>query len=125
MARRTEYLIQEYDHKTAVKKELRVPKGANLKQLLERLICRELDDDALVASCLRKNSARYFDPFQIIDMRDDHRREQARDAVRTNADTGSSIDIYNDARELDIPPGKTLMMAGVNRNFFIKEVELQ
>ncbi len=123
MAKRTEYLVIQYAKDATPVKELRVPKSVNLHLLLERLICRDLDDDALISSCLRSNASRFYDPFQIIDMREEYRREQARDALRADPETQDPIGVYNRARNAKIPIGKTLMIAGANHEFFVKEVD--
>ncbi|SLN46720.1 hypothetical protein ROG8370_02023 [Roseovarius gaetbuli] len=123
MTKKTEYLITCFDRNGNKQYELRAPKGANPRLLLERLICRDLDDDTLIASCLRKNAKRAYDPFQIIDMREEHRREQAQGALRSDPNTNDPIGVYNRAREAPIPSGKTLLIAGLNHDFFIKEVE--
>ena len=123
MAKRTEYLITQYGSDSNIVKQLRAPKSVNLRLLLERLICIDLEDDAVISSCLRSNSKRFYDPFQVIDMRDDHRRDQARDALNTDPETKDPIGVYNRARDAQIPLGKTLMVAGVNHDYFVKEVE--
>ncbi|TNJ40488.1 hypothetical protein [Phaeobacter sp. B1627] len=123
MARKTEYLIIRYANDGSILNQLRVPKSLNLRLFLERLMCRDLDDDALIGSCLRSNSNRFYDPFQIIDMREEHRRDQARDALSADPRTKDPIGVYNRARDAQIPHGKTLMMAGANRDYFVKEVE--
>ena len=125
MVGKKEYLVIQYDRNGEIKKELRAPKSANPRLLLERLVCRELDDETLIASCLRKNAKRSYDPFQIIDMRDEYRRDQAREALSENPNSNNPIGIYNSARAKDIPLGTSLMVAGVNHDFFIKEVEAQ
>jgi hypothetical protein len=125
MAKKTEYLVIHYHRNGEVKHEMRVPKVVNPKLLLERLICRELDDDTLIASCLSKGAKRAYDPFQIIDMRDELRRESARAALGADPETDDPIGVYNRARSAPIPHGKTLIIAGVNHDFFIKEVEVR
>ena len=124
VAKRTEYLITHYASDGSILKQLRAPKSVNLRLLLERLICHGLDDGATISSCLRSNAKRYYDPFQIIDMREEHRRVQARDALKADPETEDPIGVYNRAKEAQIPIGKTLMMAGVNHDYFVKEVEL-
>ena len=124
VAKRTEYLIIQYAQDCSIAKELRAPKGVNLELLLERLICQNLDDDEVINSCLRSNAKRFFDPFQVVDMREEHRREQARDAMNLDPETADSIGAYNRAWAAHIPLGKTLMIAGVNHDYFVKEVEL-
>lgn len=124
MVKATEYLVIQYTKDSSIKKELRVPKGVNLRLLLERLICRELDDDAVVSSCLRSNAKRFYDPFQVIDMRGEHRHEQARDALNADPETKDPIGVYNRAWAAQIPLGKTLMIAGKNHDYFVKEVEV-
>lgn len=124
MAKKTEYLIIQYARDGSIIKELRTPKGANLRLLLERLICRDLDDDAVVSSCLRSNAKRFYDPFQVIDMRNEHRREQARNALAAAPGTDDPIGIFNRAWSAQIPLGKTLMIAGVHHDYFVKEIEV-
>lgn len=122
MAKRTEYLVTQYATDSSILRQLRVPKSINLRILLERLICQDLDDDAVISSCLRSNSNRFYDPFRIIDMREEHRREQAREALNADPETKDPIGVYNRARDVRIPLGKTLMIAGVNHDYFVKEV---
>ena len=124
MAKKTEYLITRFDRNFNEEYELRVPKGANLRLLLERLICRDLDNDTIIASCLRKNAKRAYDPFQIFDEREEHRREQAKAALDSNPNTEDPIGVYNRARDAPIPIGKTLLIAGLNHDYFITEVEI-
>lgn len=124
MAKRTEYLVIQYAKDSSIVKQLCVPKSVNLRLLLERLVCQDLDDDAMISSCLRSNAKRFFDPFQVIDLREDHRREQARDALNADPKTKDPIGAYNRARDAQIPLGKTLMIAGVNHDYFVKEVEV-
>jgi hypothetical protein len=124
MAKKTEYLITQYARDCSILKQLRAPKGINLRLLLERLVCQDLDDDAVISSCLRSNAKRFYDPFQVIDMREEHRREQALDALNTDPETKDPIGVYNRARDAQIPLGKILMTAGVFRNYFVKEVEV-
>ncbi|MFN3994839.1 MAG: hypothetical protein ACK4IU_18255 [Tabrizicola flagellatus] len=123
MPKKTEYLVTRYAKDATPVKEWRVPKSVNLHLLLERLICRDLDDDALISSCLRSNASRFHDPFQIIDMREEHRREQARDALRADPETEDPIGVYNRAWSAKIPIGKTLLIAGVDYEFFVREVD--
>jgi hypothetical protein len=123
MTKKTEYLITRFDWKSNKQSELRVPKGADVKLLLERLICRDLDSETLVASCLRKNAKRAYDPFQIIDMREEYRRDQAKAALTAVPNTDDPIGVYNRARQSPIPLGKTLLFAGVSHEFSVKEVE--
>ena len=123
MATKTEYLIVQHASDGSIIKQLRVPKSANLRALLERLICRDLDDDALIKACLRSNAKRFYDPFQIIDLREEYRREQARNALKADPETDDPIGVYNRARSAKIPPGRVLMIAGANRDFFVNEVE--
>ncbi|WP_170325081.1 hypothetical protein [Ruegeria arenilitoris] len=99
MAKTTEYLITRYASDGSILKQLRVPKSANLRLLLERLICQGLDDDALINSCLRSNARLFYDPFQVIDMQNEHRHEQARDALGADPDTNDPIGDFNRARE--------------------------
>jgi len=82
-----------------------------------------LDDETIIASCLRKNSKRAYDPFQIIDFRDEHRREQARLALRIDPKTDDPIGVYNRARASKIPLGKTLIFGGKDHDYSVKEVE--
>ena len=110
MAQKTEYLITQYDRDGKVIKQLKAPKSVNLRLLLERLVCRDLDDETLISSCLRSNAKRYYDPFQLIDMRDEHSREQAREALNADPDTEDPIGVYNRARTAKIPLGKPLMI---------------
>ena len=124
MVKGTEYLVIQYASDGSIIKEMRVPKSVNLRLLLERLVCQGLDDDAVISSCLRSNAKRFYDPFQIIDMREEHRREQARDALASDPETKDPIGVYNRARNAQIPHGKTLMIAGVNHDYFVKEVEV-
>lgn len=124
MAIKSEYLVTQYAKDGSIVKQLRVPKGVNLRLLLERLVCRNLDDDAVISSCLRSNAKRFYDPFQIIDMRDEHRREQAREAMRADPETKDPIGGYYRARNAQIPLGKPLMIAGVHHDFFVKEIEV-
>ena len=124
MAKRTEYLAIQYARDGSIIKQLRAPKSVNPRLLLERLVCQDLDDDAVISSCLRSNAKRFYDPFQIIDMRDEHRREQARDALNADPETKNQIRVYNRARNAQIPFGKTLMIAGLNHDYFVKEVEV-
>jgi hypothetical protein len=124
MGKRTEYLIIHYARDSSILQELRAPKSVNLRLLLERLVCRDLDDDAVISSCLRSNAKRFYDPFQVIDMREEYRREQARDALNTDPETDDPIGVYNRARAAQIPLGKTLMVAGANHDYFVKEVTL-
>lgn len=124
MANRTEYLITQYGSDSRIIRQLRAPKSVNLRLLIERLVCRELDDDELIRSCLRTNAKRYYDPFMVDDMREEYRREQARDALATDPDTKDPIGVYSRGRYAKIPLGKTLMKAGLTRDFFVKEVEV-
>ena len=124
MAKRTEYVVINYARDGSTIKHLRAPKSVNLRLLLERLICRDLDDDALISSCHRSNAKRFYDPFQVMDMREEHRREQALDALNTDPETKDPIGLYNRARNAEIPLGKTLMIAGVNHDYFVKVVEV-
>ena len=122
-AMKTEYLITQYASDGKIVKQLHVPKSVNLRLLLERLVCQNLDDNAVVNSCLRSKAKHFYDPIQVIDMREEHRREQARDALNANSETSDPIGIYNRARAAQIPLGKTLMIAGENRDYFVKEVK--
>jgi hypothetical protein len=124
VAIRTEYLIIQYARDSSTIKELRAPKSVNLRLLLERLICQDLDDNAVISSCLRSNAKRFHDPFQVIDMREEHRREQARDALNTDPETDDPIGVYTRAWAAQIPLGKTLMIAGTNHDYFVNEVEV-
>ncbi|WP_415404638.1 hypothetical protein [Tateyamaria sp. SN3-11] len=123
MGKATEYLIVKYARDSSIVKQLRAPKSVDLRLLLERLVCQELDDDTVINSCLRSNAKRFYDPFQVIDMREEHRREQARDALNADPDTKDLIGVYNRARAAQIPLGKVLMVAGVSHDYFVKEVE--
>lgn len=123
MAKGTKYLIIQYARDGRIMNQFFTPKGIKLCLLIERLICRDLDTDALICSCLRSNAKRFYDPFQVIDMRDEHRREQARAALRADPETEDPIGLYNRARAAQIPLGKTLMIAGVNHDYFVKEVK--
>lgn len=124
MGKRTEYLVIQYARDSSIMKQLRVPKSVNLRLLLERLVCQDLDDDSVIASCLRSNARRFYDPFQVIDMREEHRREQARAALNADPETDDPIGVYNRARAAQIPLGKPLMIAGVNHDYFVKEVKV-
>jgi len=124
MAKKTEYLVTKYARDFSILKELHVPKGVNLHLLLERLICQDLDDDAVISSCLRSNAKRFYDPFQVIDMREEHRRDQARDAMNSDLETEDIPGVYMRARDAQIPLGKTLMIAGLNHDYSVKEVEV-
>ena len=124
MAKKTEYLVTKYARDCSILKQLRAPKGTNLRLLLERLVCQDLDDDVVISSCLRSNSKRFYDPFQVIDMREEHRRDQARDAVNADLETEDIPGVYTRARAAQIPLGKTLMIAGVNHDYFVEEVEV-
>ena len=121
--KRTEYLIVQYAKDSSIVRELRVPKSVNIQLLLERLICRDLDDDTVISSCLRSNAKHFYDPFQIEDMREEHRREQAREASNADPATADPIGVYNRARAAPIQLGKTLIIAGANHDYFVKEVE--
>jgi hypothetical protein len=124
MAKKTEYLVIQYASDTSILKQLRAPKGVNLRLLLERLVCQDLGDDTVISSCLRSNAKRFYNPFQVIDMREEYRREQARDAFNADPETEDPIGVYNRARDAQIPLGKILMIAGVNHDYFVKEVEV-
>ncbi|AWD21828.1 hypothetical protein [Fuscovulum blasticum] len=123
MAPRREYLITHYDRDSNKEYQLRAPKSANIILLIERLICRDLDTETLISSCLRANNKRAYDPFQIIDFREELRSEQAKAALQSQPESSDPIGTYNRAREAPIPIGKTLIVAGVNHEFFVKEVE--
>ena len=123
MAKRTEYLVIQYAKDATPLKQWRVPKSVNLHLFLERLICRALDDEALISSCLRSNARRFYDPFRIIDLREDYRRDQARDALRADPETVDPIGVYNRARNAKILSGRTLMIAGANYEYSVTEVE--
>ena len=122
MANRTEYLITKYASDGSVLRQLRVPKSINLRVLLERLICQDLDDDLVISSCLRSNSNSFYDPFQVIDMRVEHRREQAREALNADPETKDPIGVYNRAWGEKLPLEKPLMIAGINHDYIVKEV---
>lgn len=124
MAKRTEYLVTQYASDCSILKQLSVPKSVNLRLLLERLICQDLDDDAVISSCLRSNVKRFYDPFQIIDMREEYRRDRARDAFNADPETKDPIGVWKRAWAAQIPLGKTLMIAGVSHDYFVKEVEV-
>ncbi len=124
MAKRTEYLVIQYARDGSILKQLRAPKSVNLRLLLERLVCQGLDDDTVIDSCRRSNAKRFYDPFQIIDEREEYRRDQAREALNTDPETKDPIGVYYRARDAQIPLGKTLMIAGVNHDYFVKEVEV-
>ena len=53
MAKRTEYLVIQYASDGSIMKQLRAHKSINPRLLLERLVCQDLDDDAVINSCLR------------------------------------------------------------------------
>jgi hypothetical protein len=125
MTSKTEYLITKFDRDSNKQLELRAPKGTDIRLLLERLICRELDDETILASCLRKNAAQAYDPFQIMDMREEHRREQARGALNAVPNIEDPIGVYQRARQSPIPLGKTLLTAGVSHEFSVKEVVME
>jgi hypothetical protein len=78
----------------------------------------------VTASSLRSSSRAFYDPFQIFDMREEHRREQAREALNRDPDTEDPIGLYNRARAAQISQEKTLMVAGENHDFFVREVEV-
>ncbi len=124
MGNKTEYLIKRYMSNGSTM-HWRVPKGTNLRLLLERLICQYLDDEALIASCLRKNCKGFYDPFQIMDMREGHRREQAVAAMNSDAESNDPIGAYNRARKAPIPLGKTLMTAGIGHEYTVTEVDVR
>ncbi|MCP5038138.1 MAG: hypothetical protein GY945_11110 [Rhodobacteraceae bacterium] len=124
MAKKTEYLITQYTRDSSILKQLRVPKSVKLRLLLERLICQDLDDDAVINSCLRSNAKRFYDPFQIIDAREEHRREQAHNALNADPETEDPFGVFYRAWDAQIPLGKTLMIAGVHHDYFVKEVEV-
>ena len=124
MVKKTEYLITKYTSDFRIIKQLRAPKCANLHLLLERLICKDLDDETVVNSCLRSNAKRFIDPYCIVDMRDDHRREQARQALHKGPDNEDPVGIYDRERKREIPLGKILMVAGMHRDYSVKEVEV-
>mgnify|MGYP001206222426 CR=1 FL=1 len=124
MASETEYLVIQYARYGSIVKQLRAPKSVNLRLLPERLVCRDLDDTDVICSCHRVNARRFYDPFQVIDMREEHRREQAREALNADPDTNDPIGVYYRARDAQIPLGKLLMIAGANHDYFVKEVRL-
>lgn len=125
MPKKTEYLVTQYARDRSILKQLRVPKGVNLRRLLERLICQDLDDDAVISSCLRSSAKRFYDPFQIIDEREEYRRKQACDALNADPKAEDPIGVYNRARDAQIPLGTILMIAGLNHDYFVKEVEVR
>ena len=55
-------------------------------------------------------------------MREEHRREQARDASRADLENEDLMDVYNRTRNANIPTGKPLFFAGANHEFCVKEV---
>ena len=122
MAKRTQYRIIQYARDHGVIREMHIPRRVNLRLLLERLIFQDLDVDAVISSCLRSNSKRFYDPFQIIDCREEHRVEQARAALMSDPETFDPIGLYNSARNAPIPLGRTLMIAGPNHDYFVEEV---
>ncbi len=124
MISRTEYLVVKYARDGRIIKQLRVPKSINLRLLLERLVCQDLDDDAVISSCLRSNASRFYDPFQVLDMREEYRRDQARDALNADHETKDPIGVYNRARAAQIPLGKALMIAGANHDYVVREVHV-
>ena len=124
MGKSNKYLVIQYASDSSIMKQLRAPKSVNLRLLMERLVCQDLDDDAVINSCLRSNAKRFYDPFQVIDMREEHRRDQARDALNADPKTKDPIGVYNRARAAQIPLGKTLMIAGANHDYFVKEVKV-
>ena len=124
VGKKTEYLVIQYARGSSITKQLRAPKGVNLRLLLERLVCQDLDDSAVINSCLRSNAKRFYDPFQVIDMREEHRHEQARDALNADPETDDPIGVYNRARAAQIPLGKILMVAGKDHDYFVKEVKV-
>ena len=124
MAKRTEYLVIQYASDGSILKQLRAPKNVNPRLLLERLVCQDLDDDAVINSCLRSNDKRFYDPFQVIDMREGHRREQAHDALNSDPETEDPLGVFNRAWDAQIPLGKPLLIAGVFHDYFVKEVEV-
>jgi len=124
MANKTEYLVIQYANDGSILKQLRAPKGVNLRLLLERFICQDLDGDTVINSCLRSNAKRFYDPFQVIDMQEEHRREQARDASKADPETKDLTGVYNRARSAQIPLGRTLMTAGISHEYTVKEVEV-
>ena len=124
MVIRTEFLVIQYAIDGSILKQLRAPKSVNLHLVLERLVCQGLDDDAVINSCLRSNTKRFYDPFQVIDMQGAHRREQARDALNSDPETKDPIGVYNSAWAAQIPLGKTLTIAGNNHDYFVKEVKV-
>jgi len=122
MTKKTEYLITQYASNGAIIRQIRAPKGVNLRLFLERLICQSLDQDDLLRSCLRSNAKRFYDPFSIMDMRDEHRRDQARAAIDATLSSNEIVEIYNSAREAPIPLEKTLLVAGIHHDYHVKEV---
>ena len=124
MSKKTEYLITHYNRDGSIRRQLRAPKSVSIRVLLERLICQNLDEEAVIASCLRTSSKRFWDPFQVIDLRDEHRREQATLALGSNPQTPDPIGVYNRARQARIPLGKALLIAGSDHDYFVTEVEI-
>lgn len=124
MPSKTEYLITRVDRNMNTTFELRAPKGVNITLLLERLMSRELTDDALIASCLRANSRRAYDPFQIVDLREEYRRDKAKAALHAAPNAPNPNAVYEQARRAPLPLGKPLIFAGVSYEFSVKEVEV-
>jgi hypothetical protein len=122
MKSKREYLVTRYDRNANKEYEIRVPKSANIRLLVERLICLQLDKETLVDSCLRKNSKRAYDPFQIMDFRDELRREQAKVALNADPETNDPMGTYHRARAAAIPVGKTLIIAGNSHEIVVKEI---
>lgn len=124
MAKKTEYLIIQYASDGSIAKQLRAPKGVNLRLLLERLICKDLDDDAVINSCRLSNAKLFYDPFKIDDMRKDHHREQAREVFFSDNETDDPLGVYDRAWQAQIKLGKPLVIAGLSRNYVVKEIEV-
>jgi hypothetical protein len=57
-------------------------------------------------------------------MREEHRREQAREALNTDPETNDPIGVYNRVRAAQIPLGKTLMTAKANHDYVVQEVKV-
>jgi hypothetical protein len=122
MAKKREYLISCFDN-GKLKFKLRAPRSVNPNVLLERLICRDLDCERIVRSCLRKNSKDAHDPFHIRDMRQEHRSEMARSNIPPEPTGEEILSAFADANVAPIALGKTLLMGGINPQYFIQEVE--
>jgi len=124
MPKKTENLVTQYASDGSIVRQVSAPKSVNLRLLLERLICQGMDDDRVINSCMRSNNKRFYDPFQILDMREEYRRQQASYATKTDPEFEMDpIGVYVRARNGQIPVGTTLVVAGVHHDYFVKEVE--